>query len=154
MVIVNKGLVPEAIEELGKKGCPFAIITASGYGETGAAGLEDQKNLVRLAQKYGMRLMGPNCMGLINLEGPIILSWCATLEREPGDLSGDVGLVCQSGALLGSIWDMVWGMGSATPPAVHGKQADLKPLISELLPWDGSRVITAFISPEKSKEVR
>ena len=50
MVIVNKGLVPEAVEELGKKGCPFAIVTALGYGETGAAGREDQKDLVKLAR--------------------------------------------------------------------------------------------------------
>jgi acyl-CoA synthetase (NDP forming) len=149
MVIVNKGLVPEAIEELGKKGCPFAIITASGYGETGAKGREDQKDLVKLAQKYGIRLMGPNCMGSINLQGPIIMSWCATLERERGDLlSGDVGLVCQSGALLGSIWDMSMGHGLGYSSLLStGNEADLEAadFVEYFALDEKTRVITAFI---------
>jgi len=160
MVIVNKALVSEAIEELGKKGCPFAIVTSAGYGETGAEGLKDQEDLVKQARKYGMRLMGPNCMGLINLQGPIILSWCATLEREPGDLlSGDVGLVCQSGALLGSIWDMAMGHGLGYSSLLStGNEADLE--ASDFVEYfaldEKTRVITAFIeglrNPQKFLE--
>ena len=106
-------------------------------------------DLVKLARKYGMRLMGPNCMGLINLQGPIVMSWCATLEREPNDiLSGDVGLVCQSGALLGSIWDMAMGHGLGYSALLStGNEADLE--ASDFVEYfaldEKTRVITAFI---------
>jgi len=149
MVIVNKALVSESVEELGKKGCPFVIVTSAGYSETGTEGREDQVELVKLARKYGMRLMGPNCMGLINLQGPIVMSWCATLEREPNDiLSGDVGLVCQSGALLGSIWDMAMGHGLGYSALLStGNEADLE--ASDFVEYfaldEKTRVITAFI---------
>jgi len=106
MVIVSKKLVPSVLNDLGQKGCRFAIVTSAGYAESGSAGRKEQEKLLVIAKKYGMRLMGPNCLGLVNNHGPVILSWCATLEREPNEVRrGDVGLVSQSGALLGSIWD-------------------------------------------------
>ena len=79
MVIVKKGLVADTIDELGRIGCSFTIVNSAGYSETGAAGRRDQENLVKQAHQYGMRLMGPNCMGIVNLAGPIIMSWCATI---------------------------------------------------------------------------
>jgi acyl-CoA synthetase (NDP forming) len=88
-------------------------------------------------------------MGLINLQGPIVMSWCATLEREPNDiLSGDVGLVCQSGALLGSIWDMAMGHGLGYSALLStGNEADLE--ASDFVEYfaldEKTRVITAFI---------
>ena len=113
VIVVGKKLVPSSIEELGKRGCSFAIVNTSGYAETGQGGRADQDELLRLARRYGIRLVGPNCLGLVNLVSPIILSWCATLEREPGDLlSGDVALISQSGAMLGSIWGPCHGVGA------------------------------------------
>ncbi len=149
LVIVNKDLVVDTIDELGRIGCPFAIVTSVGYGETGPAGLRDQENLIKQAHQYGMRLMGPNCMGIVNLAGPIIMSWCAALEREPGDLlAGDVALISQSGACLGSIWDMAMGHGLGYSSLVStGNEADLE--LSDFVEYFAqdpqTRVITAFI---------
>jgi acetyltransferase len=149
LVLVNKSLVVDTIDELGRLGCPFAIVTSVGYGEIGAAGLGDQENLIKQAHQYGMRLMGPNCMGFVNLAGPIVMSWCATLEREPGDLlAGDVALISQSGACLGSIWDMAMGHGLGYSSLVStGNEADLE--LSDFVEYFAqdpkTRVITAFI---------
>jgi len=127
VIVVGKKLVPEAIEELGRKGCPFAIVNTSGYAETGAEGRRQQEDLVETARRYGMRLLGPNCLGIVNLISPVILSWCATLEREPAELiRGDVAMISQSGAMLGSIWDKAMALGLGYSHLLSsGNEADL-----------------------------
>jgi acyl-CoA synthetase (NDP forming) len=156
MIIVAKHLVPEIIDQLGGLGCPFAIVTSAGYAERSEAGRQHQGALVEQARRYGMRILGPNCLGMINLQGPIIMSWCATLEREPGDLlSGDVGLISQSGALLGSIWDMAMGHGLGYSCLLStGNEADLEAadFIDYFARDEGTRVITAFIESLKDSQ--
>ncbi|OGP63113.1 MAG: hypothetical protein A2169_11285 [Deltaproteobacteria bacterium RBG_13_47_9] len=149
LIIVAKNLVLETIEELGNKGCRFAIVLASGYAETGEAGKTDQERLVQKAREHGMRLVGPNCMGLINVRKPAILSFCATLEREPTELlKGDVAMISQSGALLGSIWDMALGHGLGYSILVStGNEADLEitDFIEYFVQDPNTRLITAYI---------
>ncbi len=157
VIVVGKKFVPSSLDELGQLGCPFAIVNTSGYAETGPEGLRDQEELLNVSRRYGMRLIGPNCLGLINLLSPVILSWCATLEREPGDLlPGDVALISQSGAMLGSIWDraMGWGLGYSYLLS-SGNEADLGMAdFMEFFARDkNTKVITGFVEalrhPEK-----
>jgi acyl-CoA synthetase (NDP forming) len=156
VIVVGKKLVPSSIEELGKRGCPFAIVNTSGYAETGRGGRTDQDELLRIARRYGVRLIGPNCLGLVNLVSPVILSWCATLEREPGDLlSGDVALISQSGAMLGSIWDRAMGSGLGYSYLVSsGNEADLGMAdFVEFFAQDShTRVITGFVESLRDPE--
>ncbi|HOD34282.1 MAG TPA: acetate--CoA ligase family protein [Syntrophales bacterium] len=156
VIVVGKALVLSALEELGQRGCPFAIVNTSGYAETGARGVKDQDDLVRTASRYGMRLMGPNCLGLINLLSPVILSWCATLEREPGDLlPGDVAMISQSGAMLGSIWDRAMGLGLGYCHLLSsGNEADLR--MADFMDYfaqdDHTRVVTGFVEALRDPE--
>jgi acyl-CoA synthetase (NDP forming) len=156
VIVVGKKLVPSTIEELGQLGCSFAIVNTSGYAETGPEGLGDQEELLRISRRYGMRLVGPNCLGLINLISPVILSWCATLEREPGDLlPGDVALISQSGAMLGSIWDRAMGLGLGYSYLLSsGNEADLG--MTDFMDFfardENTRVITGFVEALRDPE--
>ena len=56
----------DAIVQLGQKGCPIAVILSSGFGETGEAGRVMERELLNAAQENGIRICGPNNLGLIN----------------------------------------------------------------------------------------
>ena len=100
IVLLSAARAQEAIRELAERGTAAAIVLASGYGETGPDGAARQAALIQAAGK--MRLLGPNTIGLVNLTDRIILSASAALEMSDLE-AGSVGLVSQSGGILGSI---------------------------------------------------
>jgi acyl-CoA synthetase (NDP forming) len=57
--------VPRVIEEAGKKGVPLVIVISSGFREIGKEGIALEEECLALARKYGVRIMGPNCLGLM-----------------------------------------------------------------------------------------
>ncbi|HEV7264793.1 MAG TPA: acetate--CoA ligase family protein [Falsiroseomonas sp.] len=86
-----------AVAECGRLGIPFATVFSSGFGELGTAESQAlQAELVRVARAGGVRLMGPNCNGLINFVDGFALTSTATITggRRP---AGDIGIVGQSG---------------------------------------------------------
>ena len=156
VIVVGRKLVHEAIDELGKRGCPFAIVNTSGYAETGTEGRRQQEDLVETARGYGMRILGPNCLGIVNLVSPVILSWCATLEREPEELiRGDVAMISQSGAMLGSIWDKAMALGLGYSHLLSsGNEADLgtADFLEYFAQDEHTRVITGFMEALRDPE--
>ncbi|WP_395110702.1 GNAT family N-acetyltransferase [Actinomadura sp. SCN-SB] len=96
VVSVRASAVREVVEQCGNKGVRGLIVVSSGFGETGAEGRDRQEELVRLARAYGMRVVGPNCLGIANTDPDVRLN--ATLAPTmPG--RGPVGFFSQSGAL-------------------------------------------------------
>ncbi|MFI0350586.1 GNAT family N-acetyltransferase [Actinomadura sp. 9N407] len=96
IVSVRAPSVHEVVEQCASKGVRGLIVVSSGFGETGPEGRERQEELVRLARAYGMRVVGPNCLGIANTDPDVRLN--ATLApRMPG--RGPVGFFSQSGAL-------------------------------------------------------
>ncbi len=89
-----------AVKELAARGCPAAIVLASGYTETGEDGARRQRQLVEAAGP--MRLLGPNTIGLVNLTDGIVLSPSGALEMDEFP-AGHIGVVSQSGGILGSL---------------------------------------------------
>ena len=65
VVVVPSHSVPQVVEEAGKNGVPLVVIISSGFRETGEAGsvLEDQ--VLAIARHYGIRILGPNCLGIM-----------------------------------------------------------------------------------------
>lgn len=96
VVAVSARFVPEVIRAAGQKGIGFAIILSSGFAETGAAGEAAQQALLREAEAAGIRLIGPNCQGLMNIADGIHVGFGApyTLAYRKGNAS----LTSQSGA--------------------------------------------------------
>lgn len=98
IICVPGQLAVDAVEECARRGVHICVIISSGFGETGAEGRQLQDRMLAVAQKYGMRLVGPNTQGLVNFGAGTIASF-ATLIGELGAQDGPVAIVSQSGAM-------------------------------------------------------
>lgn len=100
-IAVPARAVPEAVRAVGAAGIPFAVIYASGFAETGEAGAALQREIVETARGTGLRLIGPNCQGLMNIQNGVHLGFGAAYRQSyrPGAVSA----VSQSGAFGNSI---------------------------------------------------
>ena len=72
------------------------VVITAGFGETGPAGKEMQRELLAIAREAGMRVIGPNCMGVINTHDDVRMN--ATFSPN-APMQGNVGFLSQSGAL-------------------------------------------------------
>ncbi|MER5959514.1 GNAT family N-acetyltransferase [Streptomyces sp. NPDC056121] len=96
VVAVPARYVPEVVAECGERGVQGIVVVSAGYAETGSEGRARQRELVRQARSYGMRLIGPNAFGLINTSPEVRLN--ASLAPEM-PRAGRMGLFAQSGAI-------------------------------------------------------
>ncbi len=99
-IMVPAKAVPGVIEDCAAAGVKVATIFSAGFAETGEEGMRIQHRMVETARAGGVRLIGPNCLGIANITGKTVLSANAVLESEvllPGNLS----LVSQSGSMMG-----------------------------------------------------
>jgi acetyltransferase len=92
--------VPGVIEECGKAGVKGAIIVSAGFKETGPQGKELEEQIVEIAKKYNVRIVGPNCIGIIR---PRINLNATFLNKVPKP--GNIAFLSQSGALGSAILD-------------------------------------------------
>jgi acyl-CoA synthetase (NDP forming)/GNAT superfamily N-acetyltransferase len=96
VIAVPAEKVLQTATDCGRRGTGALMVLSSGFGESGAQGSVEQDRLVAITRLYGMRLVGPNCLGLINTDGAVRLNATfAPLSLTPGSLA----LVSQSGAL-------------------------------------------------------
>ncbi|MFD3931879.1 GNAT family N-acetyltransferase [Streptomyces sp. NPDC058614] len=96
VVAVPASYVPEVVAECGEHGVQGLVVVSAGYAESGAEGRERQRELVRQARTYGMRIIGPNAFGVINTSPEVRLN--ASLAPEM-PRPGRIGLFAQSGAI-------------------------------------------------------
>ncbi|TRO62977.1 bifunctional GNAT family N-acetyltransferase/acetate--CoA ligase family protein [Streptomyces sp. IB201691-2A2] len=96
VVAVRTERVPEAVAECGEHGVQGLVVVSAGYAESGPEGRERQRELVRQARTYGMRIIGPNAFGVINTSPDVRLN--ASLAPEM-PRAGRIGLFAQSGAI-------------------------------------------------------
>ncbi|MFG3498199.1 GNAT family N-acetyltransferase [Streptomyces sp. NPDC047928] len=96
IVAVPAQRVPEAVADCGEHGVQGLVVLSAGYAESGAPGLERQRELVRQARSYGMRIIGPNAFGVINTSPDVRLN-ASLAPQLPA--RGRVGLFTQSGAI-------------------------------------------------------
>lgn len=144
MVIASK-FVPDAVEDCGKKGIQAIIINSAGFTEVGPEGAALQKDFLARAQKYGIRILGPNCQGIINTD-PTLKAYCNfTFTRpEPGFIS----IVAQSGGVGELIHQGFSQMGIGTRIyASNGNASDVS--ITDILEYfgrdEGTRVIALYV---------
>ena len=83
--------IPAVLEDCGKKGVHGAVVLAGGFGETGPEGKQLEETVIQTAQKHGIRIIGPNTSGMINLHKALNL---VGLRDAP---KGDIALLTQSG---------------------------------------------------------
>ena len=139
--------VERALEDCGRKGVPVASIYSDGFADAGPAGVERQKKLVETARALGVRLLGPNSMGVVDLRGGLALTVNAILEMDSLP-AGGASIVSQSGTMLGTVLSRgaARGLGFAKLVSV-GNECDLGVgELAELLVEDpDTRVILLFL---------
>jgi acetyltransferase len=104
LIITPSSSVPEVLEDCGRVGVRSAIVYSGGFSEAGRGDLEEE--VVRISRRYGIRLLGPNSVGLVDTETPLNATFVST-ERQLMPLKGGVSLISQSGALGSLILDLM-----------------------------------------------
>ena len=100
VIVIPYKFVPSILEECGKKNIPAVVIISAGFREAGMEGLDRELELVEIADKYNIRLIGPNCLGIIDTFTPINASFSAGTPPK-----GPMAFMSQSGALGTAILD-------------------------------------------------
>jgi acyl-CoA synthetase (NDP forming) len=143
IAIPNK-MVPQAVKECGEKGVKAVIINTSGFSELGAEGIRLQEEILAHAKTYGMRVMGPNCQGIINTD-PAVRAYCdfTFTYPEPGYIS----IVALSGGVGGLIMQTLFDLGIGMRMyASNGNACDVS--IAEIVKYwgddDDSRAIIVY----------
>ena len=102
IIVVPARIVPQIMEECGRKGVRGAIIISAGFKEVGEKGAQLEQEVAVIAKKYGIRVVGPNCMGVINTEQDVRMNATFAITMP---IDGTIGLMSQSGALCGTLLD-------------------------------------------------
>jgi acyl-CoA synthetase (NDP forming) len=146
-IMVPAPAVPEAIDQCCEKQVPVVTIFSDGFAETGPEGRARQEALLERARASGVRLLGPNCIGLLDMHSHFVLSVNAVLEHAE-IRPGDTAIVSQSGSMMGALMSRGLGRGTGFSKLVSvGNEADLAVgEITDLLVDDAdTKVILLFM---------
>ncbi len=105
VITVPNVFVPKVMEECGEKKVQAAIVISAGFKETGKVGAELELKIGEIARSYGIRVLGPNCLGLINSQMKMNATFLNEYPRE-----GTVAISSQSGAICSVVLD--WARGT------------------------------------------
>jgi acetyltransferase len=121
VIVVPAKVVPGVLEECGKAKIRHAVVISAGFKETGVEGARLERDCVDVVRKYGMRLLGPNCLGLIDTETGLNATFAS---QHP--IPGNIAFMSQSGALCTAIldWAQVEDVGFSKFVS-FGNKADL-----------------------------
>ena len=123
IVAVPADAVQDVVLDCAAKGVHGLVVISSGFAETGEEGRQRQRRLVGLSRSYGLRLIGPNCLGIINTDPGQSLNASLSTVMPP---RGRAGFFCQSGALGSAILEKVNNRGLGLSTFVSaGNRADV-----------------------------
>ncbi len=145
MVLVGPAHAEASIRALAARGTGAAIVLAGGFAESGSEGVARQEALLEAAG--GMRLLGPNTIGLLNMTDDITLSASGALDVE-NRFKGGVAVVSQSGGILGSLMSRAAAQGIGLSHLIAtGNEADIDvgDAISFLAEDSFTRVIAVYL---------
>ncbi len=106
LIAVPEQSVPSVLEEAGKKGVKSAIIYSAGFSEVGGTGKAKQEQIRQIAEKNGILVCGPNCVGIIGFHNRTAMSFSQVLDI-PKLIPGKIAFISQSGALGGAVLNRV-----------------------------------------------
>ena len=147
LIALPSAMVEDAVRACADKGVTATVIFSSGFAETGDGGAKAQARLLQIARDAGMRIMGPNCMGLAGFDARMIMTFGYSMETMPPK-PGPIGIVSQSGAYGAVAYyearDRQLGVSHW---ATTGNEGDIG--LSEILNYyvatDGIRVIMLYL---------
>ncbi len=121
VVVVPARVVPQVVKEAGEKGIPLVIIISSGFRESGKDGSDLESRVLEIARNYSIRIMGPNCLGIMLPHQGINTTFDPVSPRP-----GNIAFISQSGAIISTIvdWSLPEEIGFSAVISI-GNQADL-----------------------------
>jgi acetyltransferase len=145
VILVPARFVPDVLEECGQKGVRRAIVETAGFREFSEEGRAIEEKVTAIAKKYGIRFIGPNCIGIINMEN----GFCVPFPRlTPFIRRGEVSIISQSGGVGLSIMNhmAVEGIGlNKFVSAGNMLNTDAEELLEYLIGDEGTRIIFIYL---------
>jgi acyl-CoA synthetase (NDP forming) len=151
IVVVPAERVEESLEAAAAKGIKAAIVFSSGFAEVGDAGRAAQARLRALAERTGLRVIGPNCQGFAHLPSRLVATFASPF-LEPGLATGPIAMVSQSGAMAGMIYEMARAAGLGLNYWVStGNEADVQAaeILGEVVEDPETRVACCYLEDVK-----
>ncbi len=105
VIVIPYPFVPGALRECGEKGIRAVVIITAGFRESGTEGIEREREVIQIAHEYGIRIIGPNVLGIMDMFTPINATFAAGTPPR-----GNIAFMSQSGALQTAIVD--WALGA------------------------------------------
>ncbi len=143
LIVLPTRIVSEAMDACGRKGIRHAIVISGGFKEVGGEGINLEKELVAVANKYGMRFLGPNCIGVANPRHKLNTTFMA-FQGAPGF----IGMASQSGSFVTQMFSYLsdYALGFSTAFSV-GNEAniDIVDCMEYLGACPDTRVIALYI---------
>ncbi len=149
VIIIPARFVPQAVQECGEAGVKGVVIITGGFSEAGDEGEALQSQVVEIAQKFGVRIIGPNCQGVNNPHHPLCASWPLLTYQ------GKIALISQSGTVGAAMMDWLSEDKLGTSSFVSmGNRADVDEtdLIAYFNQDPDTEVIAAYIEGIKRPE--
>jgi acyl-CoA synthetase (NDP forming) len=146
VLCVPRAAVLDALAACGRRRIGGAIVFASGFAETGDAGLAEQNALADLARRCGVAVLGPNCLGFINHVDGVAL--CMALPEPWRDRNPSIGFLAQSGAMMLAAGDLARAKGIGFTQVIStGNEAvtGIEDFLAEMIEDEATRVILLFI---------
>ncbi len=143
VVVLASRLIPSVLEGCGERSIKAVIIISGGFKEVGAEGRELEQEVLRIADKYHIRLIGPNCVGTMNLVTGLNTTFIKGIPS-----TGGIGFISQSGAVCGGVVDHYLNKGIGFSHFLSlGNEADVTEtdMIEYLGEDANTRVIAAYV---------
>ncbi|HSN38581.1 MAG TPA: acetate--CoA ligase family protein [Burkholderiales bacterium] len=147
LIALSAPLVPNAIAQCGKAGVPFAIVLSAGFSEVGSEGKALQSELLAAAREHGVRVVGPNCLGLMNLADNVRIGFGGTMQLKTLR-PGPIAMVTQSGGFGFGVAAIACYYGLGFNYIIStGNEADLSMLdwIADLIERPEVEIVTVFM---------
>lgn len=122
VLLIPAAAAPQTLRECAQRGIRAVIIASGGFREVGAEGAALEVDCLHIAREYGLRLIGPNCIGLLDTHLPLD----TTFLPPPGPTPGDVAFISHSGAICAAVIDWARGQGFGLSRLISlGNQVDV-----------------------------
>jgi len=154
VLTIPQAAIKAQIETAARIGVRCAVIITAGFSDADEAGRTLEADIVRIAREGGMRLIGPNCLGIISAANKLVLCSSPVLEIESLPQQA-IGLVSQSGALMTCFFDRAWAQGIGFSHGFSvGNQADLDlcDFVEFLVDDADTQVICTYIEGVKNPD--
>jgi acetate---CoA ligase (ADP-forming) len=143
VIILPSKMIPEVIKACGEKGVKAITVISGGFKEIGSGGITLEKDIIKLVKKYHMRMIGPNCVGTLNLSTGLNTTFIRGLPTV-----GGIGFISQSGAVCGGVVDHIAKQGLGFSHLLSlGNEADVNEtdMIEYLAGDDHTTVVAVYL---------